>query len=731
MDVHLVMLQFAAATEEQRDELILQRPQDPSLTDTLGRTPLGMTSDGEITRLLVEAGSERNLADDIGETALISAAREGRTEVARALLEFGASTDLSDDDGWTALTVASVQGHLDVVRLLLEAEAELDLAADLEWTALLTAARRGYGSLLYALMASAEFYDNRGCLGWTALIGASRRGHSEVVGLLLAARADKDLADSRGKTALASAARRGDVMMVWQLLRAGADMNLADDDGRTPVHAVLHSHEEMAQFQRSKDNDLISRGFQIILEVLLEGGAEKNMADNFGRTPLHVAARQGNLALLRLILKARADPDLGDDNHRTALHAASDLGLDSNVRLLLEAFADRSLIDRAGSTALALASAKGYREVVQVLSAGRAAKRQNGAVRARDVGDCVKKLTIPALSFGPPAPRCYAGCCLAAARLKDPQPIAVDTALHIRQEQKRSGERRKCKWCLKYKPDRTHHCRVCRMCILKMDHHCPWIYNCVGFRNYKYFFLLLVYTNIDCVLVVSTMLPSVRAGTQPTTPFMTMFLLIFGETLAGFLCVLVTMFLGFHIYLMLQAMTTIEFCEKSTRGGFRASIYDRGFVGNICAVLGDNPLLWMLPMAPPKGRGLTFVTEDTRLTQDMEAGRGLRRRAHEAKEAAHIAPKRRTDRPFSTGGTGSTGQSEEDSQSGSGSEEVPRAVADVGSSRDRPARASATETGSYGATAVGETGAPADVVAASSGGTSPLLSPTGGDKTSS
>ncbi|CAE7474001.1 ANK3, partial [Symbiodinium necroappetens] len=117
-------------------------------------------------------------------------------------------------------------------------------------------------------------------------------------------------------------------MMVWQLLRAGADLNLADDDGRTPLHAVLHSHEEMAQFHRSQDNDLISRGFQIILEVLLDGGAEKNLADNFGRTPLHVAARQGNLALLHLILKARADPDLGDDDHRTALHAASDLGLD-------------------------------------------------------------------------------------------------------------------------------------------------------------------------------------------------------------------------------------------------------------------------------------------------------------------------------------------------------------------------------------------------------------------
>merc|ERR1719277_779772 len=48
------------------------------------------------------------------------------------------------------------------------------------------------------------------------------------------------------------------------------------------------------------------------------------------------------------------------------------------------------------------------------------------------------------------------------------------------QEAKKSGERRHCKWCGKYKPDRCHHCRVCKTCILKMDHHCPWIYNCAG-----------------------------------------------------------------------------------------------------------------------------------------------------------------------------------------------------------------------------------------------------------
>merc|ERR1719262_1100231 len=62
-------------------------------------------------------------------------------------------------------------------------------------------------------------------------------------------------------------------------------------------------------------------------------------------------------------------------------------------------------------------------------------------------------------------------------------------------------ERRHCKWCHKYKPDRCHHCKVCGMCILKMDHHCPWIYNCVGYHNYKFFFLLLFYAVINTHII--------------------------------------------------------------------------------------------------------------------------------------------------------------------------------------------------------------------------------------
>ncbi|CAO1632148.1 unnamed protein product [Sympodiomycopsis kandeliae] len=54
------------------------------------------------------------------------------------------------------------------------------------------------------------------------------------------------------------------------------------------------------------------------------------------------------------------------------------------------------------------------------------------------------------------------------------------------------------------KPERTHHCSICKTCIVKYDHHCPWLNQCVGLYNERYFMMFLFYLSTGCMVVVAT-----------------------------------------------------------------------------------------------------------------------------------------------------------------------------------------------------------------------------------
>ena len=64
------------------------------------------------------------------------------------------------------------------------------------------------------------------------------------------------------------------------------------------------------------------------------------------------------------------------------------------------------------------------------------------------------------------------------------------------------GEKVYCFECQLYKPERAHHCAVCNKCSLGMDHHCPWVNNCIGLNNRKFFVLLVGYSWASTVFVL-------------------------------------------------------------------------------------------------------------------------------------------------------------------------------------------------------------------------------------
>lgn len=115
----------------------------------------------------------------------------------------------------------------------------------------------------------------------------------------------------------------------------------------------------------------------------------------------------------------------------------------------------------------------------------------------------------------------------------------------------------------------------------------------------------------------STVSDSVWIAVMTEENFFATFVVIFAEVFGFLLLALFTGFGGFHIWLATNALTTVEFCEKNLKKSGYNSKYTLGLYSNICAVLGNNPLLWFVPVALPQGDGCTWaVVEDLLLLPD-------------------------------------------------------------------------------------------------------------------
>lgn len=188
--------------------------------------------------------------------ALIAAAEAGDTAALRRLLDAGTPVDGVDGRRRTALLAATQANRIEAARLLIERGANVNAKDELQDSPFLYAGAEGRLEILRLTLAAGADLKSTNRYGGTALIPAADRGHVDTVRELLKTRIDIDHVNRLGWTALLEAIVLGEggaahTEVVRLLVARGANLNLADAQGVTPLaHAERRGQAAIAEALR-------------------------------------------------------------------------------------------------------------------------------------------------------------------------------------------------------------------------------------------------------------------------------------------------------------------------------------------------------------------------------------------------------------------------------------------------------------------------------------------------
>ncbi|KAK7448470.1 palmitoyltransferase akr1 [Stygiomarasmius scandens] len=443
------------------------------------------------------------------EVNIFVAAQRGDVELLRQLIESGeAKATDRDEQNITPLHWAAINAQVAACRYLLDQGAEVDaLGGDLVATPIQWAARNGYLYIIQLLIAHNADPTITDSQGYNTLHLVTHSSSIMPLLYLLHQPINVDSRDAQGHTSLMWAAYQGDALSVDLLLRHGANPNTKDDAGLTPLHWA------------------VVRANRMCIRRLVEHGADLTAKDGENRTPRDMAVELKSLGAWKRAMEEggmneygvkRAKP-FSDRNTKIAIFLLPTI-------FFYLIFMTLTILPWYTGVILAMALFFGMHHIVTRVLLNKTtytdSVNQTPYFAGIIFGSIVWVLfswftklvqhddgthSLAHLGFAISAGLCMynffravmldPGTCPKPSNDGELKSIIEDLA-----SEGRLNGQTFCIQCMARKPLRSKHCRVCDKCIARSDHHCPWVWNCVGSNNHRQFVLFVTTLVIGIIL---------------------------------------------------------------------------------------------------------------------------------------------------------------------------------------------------------------------------------------
>jgi len=357
---------------------LLKRGVDVNIMTEAGTPLFAACEQGcvDTVRLLLQYGANPNLAT-LESYPLLKACEIRRHDIAKLLLEHGADVQARDKQNKTALhhalkSLSTDDSNLDlsVVNLLLDYGADTNTPTSAGETPLYIACSKGLTATVQRMLkcgAKVNVIKYKK----SPLNVACKMKHKALVQLLLNVGADPNVPEEtlhKTSFSLHIAAADNNTELIILLLNHGANVSVGDLSGNTALHHFIMNVRPSDVLSQSQ-----STASFVGLHIFLQKGADINVKNIEGETPLYLAVKQGLLDIVHEMLSQGADPNVHDGD-KIPLCAAcynSDVGL---VETLLKVGADPNVTDYSDGTVtmlpLFIAVQKGNQELAEMLLNG-------------------------------------------------------------------------------------------------------------------------------------------------------------------------------------------------------------------------------------------------------------------------------------------------------------------------------------------------------------------------